>query len=259
VIECGQGPYRALTIHEQQRIVGGTDAVRGAWPFIVALLNYNKQFCGGSLIDETHVITAAHCIAHMSSWDVARLTVALQMHTLRPLDAQAIRVKVRRVTRHKGFDARTLYNDIAVLTLAKPVEFSPSISPVCLPDPNETSTYVDQEASVIGWGALREGGAQPSVLQQVTVKVQSNDECKKNYGKDSPAGIIPSMICATYPGKDSCSGDSGGPMIIQSKPGGKWVLAGIVSWGIGCGQPPYPGVYSRVTSFMNWISSNLNN
>jgi len=254
---CGVGPKKMLSFDDYaSRIIGGKDAVKNSWPFIVALLNRGHQFCGGSLLDSTHILTAAHCVAHMDSWDVARLEVALGMHTLRPLDPAALRRKVRRVTRHKGFDSRTLYNDIALLTLDSPVTFSSTMSPVCLPNVATSDKYAQQEAAVIGWGAIKEGGSQPSVLQQVTVRVQTNDECKKNYGGDAPGGIVDHFLCAANPGRDSCSGDSGGPLIVQNGPGAQWVQAGIVSWGIGCGLAPYPGVYTRVTSFMQWINKN---
>jgi len=256
---CGKGPKSVppTTVDSKNRIVGGTEARRGDWPFQVALLNNGRQFCGGSLIDDVHILTAAHCVAHMSSWDVARLSVALQMHTLKPLDSNAIQKKVRRLTRHKAFDSRTLYNDIAILTMDSPVSFSDAVNPVCLPTLGDTTLFTDRETVVIGWGTLREGGGQPTSLQQVTVKVQDNSECKRRYGSNAPGGIIDTMICAAYPGKDSCQGDSGGPLVHQEAADGKWTQVGIVSWGIGCAQDPYPGVYTRVTSFMKWITANL--
>ncbi|KAI9553933.1 hypothetical protein GHT06_019204 [Daphnia sinensis] len=253
---CGRGPKKTLSLDEQRRIVGGTTALRNSWPFIVALFSRGRHFCGGSLIDASHILTAAHCVAHMSSTDISRLEVALGMHTLKPYDTQALRKRVRRVVRHKGFDPVTLYNDVAILTLDSPVTFSDAISPVCLPPIGTTDQYVSKESTVVGWGALKEGGRQPESLQQVTVQIQSNAECKRNYGKDAPGGIVDHMICAAYPGRDSCSGDSGGPMVTQESPNSPWVQAGIVSWGIGCGKPPYPGVYSRVTSFLEWIKKN---
>ncbi|EFX75607.1 hypothetical protein DAPPUDRAFT_107786 [Daphnia pulex] len=204
-VACGAGPYRTLSADEQERIVGGTTATRNSWPFVVALFSNGRHFCGGSLMDSSHILTAAHCIAHMSSTDVSRLEVALAMHTLKPFDSQAVRKRVRRIVRHKGFNAVTLYNDVAILTLDSPVQFSAAIAPVCLPPKGSNEQFVSKESTVVGWGALKEGGRQPDVLQQVTVQIQSNAECKKNYGKDAPGGIVDHMICAAYPGKDSCS------------------------------------------------------
>ncbi|XP_046654787.1 trypsin-1-like isoform X1 [Daphnia pulicaria] len=252
---CGAGPFRSLNTNEQ-KIVGGTEAIKNSWPGIVALKNNGRQFCGGSLMSPTHILTAAHCVAHMSSWDVSRLTVELGMHVLKPISDAQVSKKVRRVTRHKGFDSRTLYNDIAILTMESPVLFTSKISPVCLPPAGSTDQYTDKDAAVIGWGALKEGGSQPNALQQVTVQIIANSKCKSSYGSDAPGGIVDHMLCAAYPGKDACSGDSGGPLLVQSSPGSPWIQAGIVSWGIGCAQAKYPGVYTRVTSFMNWIGKN---
>ena len=193
--------------------------------------------------------------------------------------------------------------------MESPVFFTSTVSPVCLPPAGSNDLYTDKDAAVIGWGALKEGnsgnsivdwreirtnwiwtelfkirvwlflgGSQPTALQQVTVQVITNERCKNNYGSDAPGGIVDHMLCAAYPGKDSCSvsassvtvsnrsiksfilgslqGDSGGPLLVQSSPGSPWIQAGIVSWGIGCAQAKYPGVYARVTSFMNWIGKN---
>jgi V8-like Glu-specific endopeptidase len=254
--QCGAGPKSVASFSDQiAKIVNGEEAAPNSWPFIVPLLNNGRQFCGGSLIDNIHVLTAAHCVAHMSSWDVARLSVALSVHTIKPLDSQSSSYKVRRVTRHKSFDSRTLYNDVAILTLESAVQFSPKVSPICLPSASDSNSYVNRDTVVMGWGTLREGGSQASKLMQVTVSVQPNDVCKKNYGSNAPGGIIDTMLCAAAPGKDSCQGDSGGPLVIKN--GDSWTQVGIVSWGIGCAQNPYAGVYTRVTSFMNWITNNL--
>lgn len=123
------------------------------------------------------------------------------------------------------------YNDVAILTLESPVFFTQTISPVCLPPSGSNDQYTDKDAAVIGWGALKEGkhsmktrilkwshifdekkiydfivgGGQPSVLQQVTVQIITNAKCKSSYGSDAPGGIVDHMLCAAYPGKDSCS------------------------------------------------------
>ncbi|VVC45767.1 Serine proteases, trypsin family, serine active site,Peptidase S1, PA clan,Serine proteases, trypsin [Cinara cedri] len=247
--QCGlkNGPQ------DQERIVGGQNADPGEWPWIVAIFNAGRHFCGGSLIDDTHVLTAAHCVAHMSSWDVARLTANLGDYNIKSKsDVKHLERKIKRVVRHKGFDQRTLYNDIALLTLDKPVKFTKQVHPICLP--TSRSMYAGQTATVIGWGSLRESGPQPAVLQKVNVPVWTNQECKFKYGSAAPGGIVDHFLCAGKAARDSCSGDSGGPLMLND---GKWTQVGIVSWGIGCGKGQYPGVYTRVTSFMNWITKNL--
>ncbi|KAK0083109.1 hypothetical protein PV325_009307 [Microctonus aethiopoides] len=238
---------------DQERIVGGQNADPGEWPWIAPLFNAGRQVCGGSLIDNRHILTAAHCVAHMNSWDVARLTVRLGDYNIKTnTEVRHIERRVRRVVRHKGFDARTLYNDVAVLTLSEPVEFSERIRPICLP--SGPHLYSGKTATVIGWGSLRESGPQPAVLQEVAIPVWSNAECRMKYGGAAPGGIVDSFLCAGRAAKDSCSGDSGGPLMVND---GRWTQVGIVSWGIGCGKGQYPGVYTRVTHFLPWIYKNL--
>lgn len=139
----------------------------------------------------------------MSSWDVARLTVRLGEHNIRiNTEVKHVERKVKRVVRHRGFDSRTLYNDIAILTLDQKVPFTKAVHPVCLPSPGSRQynglTAVSLSAfnlslnlpsrafqTVVGWGSLRENGPQPSVLQEVTLPIWTNSECKQKYG---PAG-----------------------------------------------------------------------
>ncbi|KAL9706556.1 hypothetical protein quinque_010074 [Culex quinquefasciatus] len=239
---------------DTERIVGGHNADPNEWPWIAALFNNGRQFCGGSLIDNIHILTAAHCVAHMSSWDVARLSVKLGDHNIRSTtEVVHVERKVKRLVRHRGFDSRTLYNDIAVLTMDQPVQFSKSVRPICLPGGDSSRAYNGLTATVIGWGSLRENGPQPAILQEVNLPIWTNPECSRKYGAAAPGGIIESMLCAGQAAKDSCSGDSGGPLMVND---GGWTQVGVVSWGIGCGKGQYPGVYSRVTSFMPWITKN---
>ncbi|XP_012272269.1 proclotting enzyme [Orussus abietinus] len=238
---------------DQERIVGGQSADPGEWPWIAALFNAGRQFCGGSLIDDRHILSAAHCVAHMNSWDVARLTVRLGDYNIKiSNEVRHIERRVKRVVRHRGFDSRTLYNDVAILTLDQPVPFTEQIRPICLPTGSQL--YQGKTATVIGWGSLRESGPQPAILQEVSIPVWSNNECKAKYGAAAPGGIVDSFLCAGRAAKDSCSGDSGGPLMIND---GRWTQVGIVSWGIGCGKGQYPGVYTRVTHFLPWILKNL--
>ncbi|XP_058981227.1 uncharacterized protein LOC101898442 [Musca domestica] len=251
-LQCGViGP-------DQERIVGGTNASPNEFPWIAVIFKSGKQFCGGSLITNNHVLTAAHCVARMTSWDVAAMTVHLGDYNIRTdYEVQHISRRVKRLVRHKGFDFSTLHNDIAILTLSEPVKFTKEIQPICLPTSptQQRSSYSGQIATVAGWGSLRENGPQPSILQKVQIPIWNNAECAAKYGRAAPAGIIESMVCAGQAAKDSCSGDSGGPMIVNE--GGRFVQVGIVSWGIGCGKGQYPGVYTRVTSLLPWIYKNI--
>ncbi|KAL7039517.1 hypothetical protein ACKWTF_000008 [Chironomus riparius] len=172
---------------DQNRIVGGQNADPLEWPWIAVMFSGDRQFCGGSLIDDRHILSAAHCVAHFSSWDVTRLTVRLGDYNIRiPTEVKHIERKVKRIVRHKGFDSRTLYNDIAIITLDKKVPFSRGIRPICLPSADSVS-YHGKIGTVVGWGSLRENGAQPSILQEVTLPIWKNEECKLKYG---PAGLL---------------------------------------------------------------------
>ncbi|XP_066971123.1 serine proteinase stubble-like isoform X2 [Macrobrachium rosenbergii] len=232
------------------RISGGLDASPHSHPWIAVLFNSHKQFCGGSLIDRTHILTAAHCVAHMSQVDIQNLRVRLGAHNIRQQERTVQEYKVARVVRHKDYDSRRLYNDVAMLTLETAVRYNSKVRPVCLD--SSSNTYEGDMVTVAGWGSMYEGGPQPSTLYNVKLRVWSNEECRVKYGGAAPGGIVSSYLCAGQDGKDSCQGDSGGPLVKQI--GGVWTQVGIVSWGIGCGKGHYPGVYSRVSSFLPWIN-----
>jgi len=264
---CGKGKYFPIrydsngTVAEEserincqgscRKIVSGWDADIYEWPWIAALMNNGRQFCGGSLIDNKHILTAAHCVAHMSRYDVANLKVRLGEYKIKQQgETNLFESKAARVIRHKGFSQQTLHSDVAIISMENPVPASfTKIHPVCLPSGHQK--YAGQTATVIGWGSLRENGPQPDTLQEMTVKLWDNQECKTTYGNAAPGGIMDHMLCAGKQGKDSCSGDSGGPMQIGT--GDYWTQIGIVSWGIGCGKSHYPGVYTRVTEVREWI------
>lgn len=162
----------------------------------------------------------------MSSWDVARLTVRLGDHNIKSdTEVKHVERRIKRVVRHRGFDSRTLYNDVAVLTMDSPVSFSHSVRPICLPS-SSSKHYSGNSATVIGWGSLRESelslvfkvhllyeyfsikkidGPQPAILQEVSIPIWTNTECRRKYGAAAPGGIVESMLCAGQPAKDSCS------------------------------------------------------
>jgi len=263
---CGVGKYHPIrynsngAVAEEQeridgagpRVVNGWPADEAEWPWIAALLNNGRQFCGGSLIDSKHILTAAHCVAHMSRNDVANLKVRLGDYKIKQQGETVLfESKAARVVRHKEFSQQTLHKDVAIITMENPVPSNmPHIRPVCLA-PFGGELYEGETATVVGWGSLKENGPQPDVLMEVTVKIWNNKICKETYGAAAPGGIMDHMLCAGQKGKDSCSGDSGGPMQVGS--GSTWTQIGVVSWGIGCGKSHYPGVYSRVTALRDWI------
>ncbi|XP_011212391.2 serine proteinase stubble [Bactrocera dorsalis] len=243
---------------DQERIVGGTNASPNEFPWIAVLFKSGKQFCGGSVITKNHILTAAHCVSRMTSWDVAAMTAHLGDYDIRTnYEVQHVVRRIKRLVRHKGFDFSTLHNDIAILTVNEPIKFTYEVQPICLPSSSSqlSRSYSGKVATVAGWGSLRENGPQPSILQKVQIPIWANHDCARKYGRAAPGGIIESMVCAGQASKDSCSGDSGGPLIVNE--GGRYTQVGIVSWGIGCGKGEYPGVYTRITSLLPWIYKNI--
>jgi len=237
---------------DTDRIVNGVEANKGEFPWMAAMFKRGRQFCGGSLIDETHILTAAHCVAHMTPYDVRQMKVRLGDHDVSTSgEADHTDYKVARVVRHKGFSEQTLHTDIALLTLTEKVKYRDNIRPICLAKTDDR--YTGESVTVAGWGTLSEAGRQPSKLQKVSLRVWKNSVCASSYGRSAPGGIIKSMLCAAQEGKDACSGDSGGPLM---KIGPAVTQVGVVSWGIGCAKPQYPGVYTRVNDLLPWIIRN---
>lgn len=234
------------------RVVNGWPAQKNEWPWIAQLRQNGKQFCGGSLIDDRHILTAAHCVAHMSPQQVASLTIVLGDHAIREHgETQTFESKASRVVRHKEFSQQTLHKDVAMVTLANPVpsSYSKTIRPVCLASGSDQ--YTGRKGTVVGWGSLYENGPQPNELMELTMEIWDQQKCSTTYGAQAPGGIMPHMLCAGQKGQDSCSGDSGGPMVVGN--GNTWEQVGVVSWGIGCGKAHFPGVYTRVTAMRSWI------
>merc|ERR1712027_242517 len=228
------------------RIVGGVETEANEYPWQVALVSSSgsRPFCGGTLISNQHVLTAAHCTAGSTASNIA---VLVGEHRID--DNLYNRIGLSAITDHPNYNDRSLNNDYSILTLAEPVTFSDKVRPACLPS-NADEEYIGRTATVSGWGTLTSGGNQPAVLNEVDVTVQSNDQCKQAYG----SGITNHMICAADAGKDSCQGDSGGPLV--TKENDRYTLIGVVSWGYGCADSRYPGVYARVTTRMDWILAN---
>uniref|UniRef100_A0A182QYZ9 Peptidase S1 domain-containing protein n=1 Tax=Anopheles farauti TaxID=69004 RepID=A0A182QYZ9_9DIPT len=246
---CQCGRTNRLT-----RIVGGQETQVNQYPWM-AMLQYSGTFyCGGSLISDRHVLTAAHCV---HGFNRNKISVVLMEHDrVSTTESMTMVSKVLRVIEHSGYNSNNYNSDIAILRLATAMNINDKLRPVCLPTPKKPFTGYD--GIVTGWGATSENGAISTNLQEVTVPIMSNADCRKTgYGMTR---ITDNMLCAGYDEgkKDSCQGDSGGPLhvIKQNSTDNVHQIAGIVSWGEGCAKPNYPGVYTRVNRFGTWIRSN---
>lgn len=231
------------------RIVGGTNADQGSIPWQVGLqTSRGFNYCGGTLVGKRTVITAAHCVTGKSPSEVY---IWLGGH--RRSDGSKTRIVASSITIHESYNRRSLKNDIAIITLSSDATFNNDIRPACLPK-TVASDLANVDATISGWGTLSSGGSTPDVLQTASVTTTTESECKSAYGSEYHHT---EMICASDTGVDSCQGDSGGPMTAQT-PNDRSYLLGIVSWGYGCADRKYPGVYTRTPTYEDWIAARIN-
>merc|ERR1719312_1005618 len=236
-------------------IVGGEEAADGEFPWQVSLRQIGMigatHFCGGTVLNENWVVTAAHCCAGQ---------IPLLMHVvaggikLNNAEGEEERRDIEKIIGHPEYSSKLLTNDICLLKLKKPLVMTEFIKPIALPESMEEYD-AGTKAIVTGWGTMSEGALiLPNVLHKVTVPIISDAECGDDYSMNG-IDIAPSMVCAGLPkgGKDSCQGDSGGPFIHAEQK----TLVGVVSWGIGCGREGYPGVYTQVSHFIDWIEETM--
>lgn len=232
------------------RIVGGEEVERHELPFQVSFQYFGSHICGGSILDANTIITAAHCCDVSTS--PSSFSVSAGRHNIEQNNEElAQTIDVSDFVKHENYDATgKIDNDICLLKLADSLNFDEGSQPIALPAAGVTVTG---DAVVSGWGTTSSGGGAADILRKVTVPVVTDAKCRQAYGQ---ADILDSMICAGLDegGKDSCQGDSGGPM--TSVVNGERVLSGIVSWGYGCAEPGYPGVYTEVSHFIEWIAEN---
>ncbi|XP_026161271.1 transmembrane protease serine 9 [Mastacembelus armatus] len=242
--DCGRRP--AL---DSQRIVGGVSARRGEWPWTGSLQYQALHRCGATLIHRKWLLTAAHCLKS----DPSPRNWAVSLGSVLRSGLGALVIPIQRVVIHPAFNGTTMDHDVALLELAVPAPVSYTIQSVCLPSPAHRFLK-NAECYITGWGSVREGGSLTNLLQKAAVNVIDQADCQQAYGKL----LTPNMMCAGYMegGRDTCLGDSGGPLACRQL-SGQWFIAGVTSWGHGCGRNGFPGVYTRVTSVRKWISTYL--
>nr|XP_033486718.1 coagulation factor X isoform X1 [Epinephelus lanceolatus] len=247
------------------RIVGGALDRPGGSPWQVLLRRSNGHgFCGGTLVSDRWVVSAAHCLQetpdHVTIVSVCVcVCVCVCVYTgdfdkRRPDPGEQL-IKVQKVFVHPHFHAFTFDSDIALLYLAQPVVRSATAIPACLPDPH-LSEYLLKKGNrgmVTGWGVTQYLGRSSRFLRKVTLPVVSYRDCTAS----TEQVITDNMFCAGYldVGRDACSGDSGGPFVVNYK--GTWFLTGVVSWGEKCAAKGKYGVYTRLGNFLNWIRDTM--
>ncbi|XP_045136644.1 phenoloxidase-activating factor 1-like isoform X2 [Portunus trituberculatus] len=258
----------------QTRIFFGEDSPLGAYPWI-ALLGYTSRFqpqvvwgCGGSLINSRYVVTASHCTAEEFTFNRDLTVIRLGEHNLSTeIDCESRGGRRTcapphqtftpvEIIRHSDFNSRgTVSDDIALIRLDKEVEFNAFVGPICIPPPTtDLTTFLgNRQAFVAGWGAT-ERGPDTQILQQVRIPFVSRDECNPHYNN----ALLPEQVCFGGDGRrDSCFGDSGGPVVAPA-PGGSFLLLALVSFGQpSCGVEGVPAVYTSMAAYRSWILENI--
>ncbi|XP_030743529.1 putative serine protease 45 [Echinops telfairi] len=230
------------------------------WPWEASLRLNNEHVCGGSLIDPSWVVTAAHCIQSTKEYSVMLGTSELQPQA----SSQALLIPVKDIIMHPKYWGRTfIMGDVALLQLHPPANLSKFVQPICIPEP-KFHLEVGKPCWVTGWGQIKQRFSADSTLspelQEAEVFIMDNKRCDQLYQKKSLfPRVIPlvmeDMVCATDYGENLCYGDSGGPLACEVW--GKWILAGVLSWEKACSKVQNPGVYIRVTRYSRWISNQL--
>ncbi|XP_055524358.1 trypsin-1 isoform X2 [Wyeomyia smithii] len=252
----------------QQRIVGGHDSARGQTTYIASLMRRGGHFCAASILNERWFLTAGHCVCSALNKPVrpSQIKAILGLYKISEFNRNRIEngvsslqsayeSSIKTIVSHPQYSCNLPYNDIALLEASKVIFFDQHVRPICLASKYDNSGQVEGKSAIVsGWGWNQENqrdGNKPDTLQRAVVDVFQNEECEIFYrdGK-RPRSIADTQLCAgkRTGGVDSCWADSGGPLVSDTD-----VLIGIVSTGIGCARAGFPGIYTRVSEFTNWI------
>ncbi|NWR87354.1 ACRO protein, partial [Furnarius figulus] len=252
---CGLRPMASDDDQSKTRVVGGTNAQTGAWPWLVSIQDPatagTGHLCGGSLISIQWVLTAAHCFVdakNISSW---RLVIGATQLT-EPGPGVEVR-HIKRLLVHEEYSAADQSNDIALLELDRPAMCNRYVQLSCVPNPTVNVPEL-QVCYVAGWGATTARAQQTSdVLQEAQVHLIDVKVCNSS---DWYAGDVHTHnLCAGYPegGIDTCQGDSGGPLMCKDNDADYFWVVGVTSWGKGCARAKRPGIYTSTQHFYDWI------
>ncbi|XP_046638346.1 trypsin alpha-3-like isoform X3 [Daphnia pulicaria] len=274
-------------------IVGGTPAAEGEFPY-VTVLRLSNSLCGGSLIGPSHVLTAAHCLTRFTQASVTSFRVLINTLSVNGGGPNSVTRGVKRFIIHEAYNPNNNNNDVALLVLNSSVAANSTFlklptdpaattlrttsrtttgrpittkAPACSCTCPTTTTkravavttkkpvavlrgfrnYANVSAIIAGWGTTSFGGSISSTLLKANVTILDNSDPKCAVYGSSFIGA--NMLCAAAPGKDTCQGDSGGPIFVNG------VVVGITSFGNGCADPRFAGVYARVSAYVGWIQT----
>ncbi|XP_078389851.1 serine protease 1-like [Cetorhinus maximus] len=240
----GRSQYRQKRLESQ--IIGGSNTKPGDWPWQVSLRKGGVHFCGGSILSQWWVLTAAHCVQRSRAEQISVESGAIELGY-----HNAQRYQVAKIIIHEQYNRSTFDNDIGMLQLKTSIAFGGDQMPVLLPLSDSFDIKAWAPCFVIGWGRTRHE-KRPVILQEVEVELIDWHSCRKWM-----AGITSNMLCAGYEegGRDACQGDSGGPLMCEGMNSEAWIQIGIVSWGNGCGESLSPGVYTLLSNYIEWLEA----
>ncbi|CAH6777625.1 serine protease 42 [Phodopus roborovskii] len=252
-------PFKPFTLgcgQSLMKIMGGVQAQERKWPWQVSIRVRHMHICGGSLISAQWVLTAAHCIYSRIEYNVKMGDRSVYLQNT------SLEIPIKSIFVYPQFSSAIIVkNDIALLKLKYPVNFTSNIYPICIP-PEAFFVATGTKCWVTGWGKTDSGA--PNVPTEILREVDQNiihyDQCNTMLKKATSSSndlVRRGMICGyKEQGKDACQGDSGGPLSCEFN--NKWVQVGVVSWGIGCGRRGYPGVYTDVAFYSKWLTAVVN-
>ncbi|XP_045698464.1 ovochymase-2 [Phyllostomus hastatus] len=266
---CGQSlvktqPWNYLNIFS--RIVGGSQVVKGSYPWQVSLKRRQKHICGGTIISPQWVVTAAHCVANRNS--ASALNITAGKHDLSHTEPGEQTLTIESIIIHPYFSTKKPMDyDIALLKMAGTFHFGQFVGPMCLPEPGEWFKP-GLICTTAGWGRLTEDGILSQVLQEVNLPILTQEECAAALLTLKKPISGRTFLCTGFAdgGRDACQGDSGGALMCRNKKG-TWTLAGVTSWGLGCGRgwrnneqrddQGSPGIFTDLSKVLPWIQKHI--